>query len=311
MTIKHETAYPPVLNKVDYNYDRNRYTLTVNANGGTYSGSTSQELKYEQSITLANPIKTGYNFTNWTATSGRIEGSSFTIGASDATVTANYTPKQFTVTFNANGGSTPTASKIVSYDSTYGDLPTPTYNEISGYTFKGWFTSSSGGTQVTESSIVSVTNDQILYAQWNPVVFNVPQAVTAIINNQTVKGVKAKNPIFATAATTNEGVYSMADDYGTSYYYRGAVTNNYVKFGGFYWRIIRINGDGSLRMIYDGTQAWPNGNGQSTFTTSGTDRFTHTGKAWNTNYNDAKYVGWMFGGDNGSTSTSKGASTKK
>ena len=48
------------------------------------------------------------------------------------------------------------------------------------------------------------------------------------------------------------------DDLGTSYYYRGAVNNNWVKFGkegtkDIYWRIIRINGDGSIRMIYSGT----------------------------------------------------------
>ena len=49
---------------------------------------------------------------------------------------------------------------------------------------------------------------------------------------------------FDDPATTDEGVFEMEDDYGTSYYYRGAVENNYVKFAGFYWRIIRVNGDG-------------------------------------------------------------------
>jgi len=47
-------------------------------------------------------------------------------------------------------------------------------------------------------------------------------------------------------------VCSAPDDYGTSYYYRGVVNNNYVKFGGYYWRILRLNGDGSIRMIYAG-----------------------------------------------------------
>ena len=41
----------------------------------------------------------------------------------------------------------------------------------------------------------------------------------------------------------------------SSIFNRGNVDNNYVKFGDFYWRIIRINGDGSLRIIYDGVQA--------------------------------------------------------
>ena len=68
-------------------------------------------------------------------------------------------------------------------------------------------------------------------------------------------------PNFSVDATTNEGMYSAKDDLGTSYYYRGAVDNNWVKFGKdssgnpIYWRIIRINGDGSIRMIYTGTTA--------------------------------------------------------
>ena len=42
---------------------------------------------------------------------------------------------------------------------------------------------------------------------------------------------------FDEPAMTDEGIFEMEDDYGTSYYYRGAVSNNYVKFAGFYWRI--------------------------------------------------------------------------
>ena len=60
-------------------------------------------------------------------------------------------------------------------------------------------------------------------------------------------------PNFGNDATTDEGIYSAQDDYGTSYYFRGAVENNYVKFANKYWRIIRINGDGTIRLIYDGT----------------------------------------------------------
>ena len=60
-------------------------------------------------------------------------------------------------------------------------------------------------------------------------------------------------PDFSQVATTDEGIYKAEDDWGESYYFRGAVTNNYVKFAGYYWRIIRINGDGSVRLIYQGT----------------------------------------------------------
>ncbi len=103
---------------------------------------------------------------------------------------------------------------------------------------------------------------------------------------------------FDEPATTDEGIFEMEDDYGKSYYYRGAVTNNYVKFAGFYWRIIRVNGDGSLRIIYDGTQAHAN-------ETNNADRFIKTGQAYNTNYNDNKYVGWMYGPAGTTASTSK------
>ena len=80
---------------------------------------------------------------------------------------------------------------------------------------------------------------------------------------------------------------SMKDAYGTSYYYRGDVTNNYVYFAGFYWRIIRINGDGTVRVIYDGTLAHANDE-------SSEDRQIGT-SAFNSSYDDNAYVGYMYG----------------
>ncbi len=50
----------------------------------------------------------------------------------------------------------------------------------------------------------------------------------------------------------DKGIYEAKDDYGPSYYYRGTVDNNWVQFGGYWWRIIRINGNGTVRMIYSG-----------------------------------------------------------
>lgn len=78
-----------------------------------------------------------------------------------------------TVTFNANGGTTATTSKTVTYGSTYSTLPEPTRK---GYNFLGWFTSADGGTQVTSSTTVSITSAQILYAHWERAGFNIYQA---------------------------------------------------------------------------------------------------------------------------------------
>ena len=83
---------------------------------------------------------------------------------------------------------------------------------------------------------------------------------------------------------SDRGLYAAEDDLGTSYYYRGSVKNNYVYFGGFYWQIIRINGDGSIRMIYAGTK--PNATGSATYIKSA---------AFNTERDNPAYVGYMYG----------------
>ena len=70
----------------------------------------------------------------------------------------------YTVTFDANGGTVGTASKTVTNGQTYGTLPTPTR---SGYSFGGWYTAKSGGTQITSSTTVSLSANQTLYAHWN------------------------------------------------------------------------------------------------------------------------------------------------
>lgn len=54
-------------------------------------------------------------------------------------------------------------------------------------------------------------------------------------------------------ATEDEGLIKSYDDIGVSYYFRGNVTNNYVYFAGLTWRIVRINGDGTVRLILDGS----------------------------------------------------------
>ena len=98
--------------------------------------------------------------------------------------------------------------------------------------------------------------------------------------------VNSGTPNFASVATTDEGMYATTDNLGTSYYFRGAVTNNYVQFAGYYWRIIRINGDGSIRIIYDGTSAHANGESSS-------DRQTRTSR-FNSLADQSYYVGYTY-----------------
>ena len=126
---------------------------------------------------------------------------------------------------------------------------------------------------------------------------------------------------FATATTASDkGMYKAQDDLGTSYYFRGAVDNNWVKYGKYikdmyncnngtisntdtrnsctkiassgddiYWRIIRINGDNSIRMIYSGVTSPI----ESTKVIKTTD--TSLGYSeFNAEYNSAEYVGYMY-----------------
>ena len=139
-------------------------------------------------------------------------------------------------------------------------------------------------------------------------------------------------PDFSTTTTTNEGMYAAADDYTAttgmkSYYFRGAVNNNWLKYGKYtkdmyncnngtistidtgdsctkiassgddiYWRIIRINGDGSIRMIYSGTV-----DPKSDSSTTGSNGVYMTGEAtqigtgpFNSSSNNPAHVGYMY-----------------
>jgi len=113
------------------------------------------------------------------------------------------------------------------------------------------------------------------------------------------------NPVFNVVPNTStSGIYATEDEYGTSYYYRGernSLSNNLI-FAGFQWKIVRINGDGSIRIIYNGTEA--QFNSASAMNTTGTNTQIGT-STFNPNNDDNKYMGYMYGGAPGVASTSK------
>ena len=87
--------------------------------------------------------------------------------------------------------------------------------------------------------------------------------------------------------SSKAGLYSIEDESNTkSYYFRGEVNNNWVSFGGFYWRILRINGDGSIRLIYSGTKDNHTGTGTYIKTSPINDKFL-----------GSTYVGYMYNDD--------------
>ncbi len=79
-------------------------------------------------------------------------------------------------------------------------------------------------------------------------------------DNEGITAISAKTtPDFSTSPTTDEGMYATTDNDGDTYYFRGNAEDNYVLFAGHYWRIVRINGNGSIRLIYQGASATDNG----------------------------------------------------
>lgn len=97
------------------------------------------------------------------------------------------------------------------------------------------------------------------------------------------------SPNFSSTATTNEGMFAMEDDYGMSYYFRGAVDNNWVKFANFYWRIVRINGDGSVKLVY--TSTTPPIESEKVVM-EGEDTEVDI-SSFSTSFNSAEYIGFM------------------
>lgn len=85
-------------------------------------------------------------------------------------ITFDWTPNTYTLTFNANGGTVSPETKTVTFDSKYGELPTPTRD---GYKFEGWYTDKDGGTQVTSSTVVKTPDNHTLYARWSPITFKI------------------------------------------------------------------------------------------------------------------------------------------
>ena len=116
--------------------------------------------------------------------------------------------------------------------------------------------------------------------------------------------------------TTEALLASTEDDYGTSYYFRGAVKNNYVQFANKCWRIVRVNGDGSIKLVLhnDNTSsssspcAASNNSTTAAFARYSGSSYTST---FNDNYNDNAYIGFMYGATGASDYASTHANTNK
>lgn len=145
------------------------YTATFNGNGGSTPSPSSITKEYNTALgTLPTCTRTGYTFLGWyTASSGGTKISTTTVVTKDITYYAQWSINSYTLTFNPNGGTVTPTSKDLEYNSAYGTLPTPTRASDAQYTytFAGWYTAATGGTQVTTTTKMAA-KDTTVYAHW-------------------------------------------------------------------------------------------------------------------------------------------------
>ena len=159
-------------------------TIKWNANGGTGS-ATNMKVYFDQGFKTRGVndgiSRVGYTLTGWHAEGWRDFDAQITeyqfnhiksdwsrsATSYEITFYAIWTPNQYTVTFNPNGGSVSPTTKTVTYDSAYGDLPTPTRT---GYTFVGW---KLNGTVITSSTKVQTASNHTLHAEWTANKYNI------------------------------------------------------------------------------------------------------------------------------------------
>ena len=129
-----------------------------------------------------------------------------------------------------------------------------------------------------------------------PTVSNLAETILA--NNEVKAPITTPGAAISTASEAL--LASTEDDYGTSYYFRGAVTNNYVEFANKCWRIVRVGGDDSVKLILhnDNTKKVANPcDAANNSTSAAFARYSGTTytSAFNSSHNDNAYVGFKYG----------------
>ena len=175
--VKYNQSGTPTNNVLNYNYSRNKYSLTVNPNGGVYNSSTNNtvynDIYYQATKQIDNPTKTGYNFSGWSksGTNTTMSGKVLTMGSSNSTLTANWSAKTYTVTLNNQSATTAgTTSLTATYDS---NLPKITIPKRTEYIFEGYYTSTNGyydtkyiNADGTSARKWDLDHNTTLYAKW-------------------------------------------------------------------------------------------------------------------------------------------------
>ena len=181
----------------------------------------------------------------------------------------------YSVSLTATNGTVSPSNITVGYGGSASFTVTPN----SGYKLE-LETNTCGGTlsgnTYTISNITSAKSCSITFKSSTPTLY------AKLLADKTTRPNRGS---FSSVLTTDntKTLYTSTENGTTVYYFAGNATDNWVKFGGFYWRIIRTNADGGVRLLYHGTS------------TTATDAYIISSTAFNSTYNDPMYVGYMYG----------------
>ncbi len=165
---------------------------------------------------------------------------------------------------------------------------TETFSNLSGLTAHSTTTNSGTAINAIYNGIMF---NVMISEKTDPCINPTTSKDLILCHNGGQEAIEAKaEPNFTRVADTNEGMFATTDTYGTAYYFRGAVDNNWLYYNGIYWRIVNIAGDESLKLLYSGTTA-PTSSTATVMTGSGTQIGDNT---FNTTTTDNAYVGYMY-----------------
>ena len=175
----------------------NPVILSINSNGGELTEQSREYDKGDSLGTLPVPTKEGYSFEGWLLPDGTVVTEATEI-TEIMTITAKWKAKTYTITLSDGVDSTTDKTKVVTYDSTYGELEIP---EKGGYRFKGW--KLEDGTDITSDSIVNIAENHNIYAQWEEITYTKYIDGTPLLYDP-VYNVKC-DTVSSSALGTNEG----------------------------------------------------------------------------------------------------------
>ena len=143
-------------------------TITFDPNGGTLNaGDETKAVQHNGTYgEMPTPIRSGYHFDGWyTEKDGgtKVDANTSVATKEAHTLYARWSEAKFNITLDPNGGTLANTTYEVTYNSPYGEMPTP---NRAGYDFDGWFTEKDGGTKVEASTVVTAAEPHTLYAHW-------------------------------------------------------------------------------------------------------------------------------------------------